>query len=101
MFSINISSSIKTLIANKLIADERSTVNFTAVVYSRYKSNFAYQWQKEGKRRLPNKISRFNGSVLVIPHVVESDEGRYYCNVTNEWGRTIISEDVTLSIVGM
>ena len=97
-FSISISSP---MMNNKLIADEGSTVNFTAVVNSKYKSNFAYQWQKKGRRRLPNKISSLIRSVLIIPVVLKSDEGKYYCNVTNEWGRTVISKDITLSVKGM
>ena len=46
-------------------------------------------------------VSGSNGPILKIPNVLESDEEQYYCIVTNEWGRNVISDDVTLSIFGM
>lgn len=84
---------------NKFTAGERVTVTFTAIVDSMYKNNFTYQWQKR-QNRLPDKVSSVNGAVLTIPKVLKSDEGRYYCNVTNEWGRSMKSKDVTLSVKG-
>ena len=100
MFSIKISSNVETVIKNELIADERSTVNFTATVNSKYNNSFAYRWHKRGRDGLPNKASGFNEPVLVIPNALKSDEGKYYCNVRNEWARTIRSEDVTLKVTG-
>ena len=64
-------------------------------------SNFVYQWRKKGNNDLPDKISGVHGTTLTIPNVTESDEGQYYCTVTNEWGRSVESNDVTLSIFGM
>ena len=87
--------------ANKVIAGERETVNFTAIVNSMYNNNFAYKWQKKNKKKLPRKVStNFNGAILIIPDVLKSDEGRYYCNVTNEWGTNMRSEEVMLSVEG-
>ena len=43
----------------------------------------------------------FNGTVLTIPNVLESDEGQYYCNVTNEWGRSLESNNGNLTFSGM
>ena len=64
-------------------------------------NNFRYQWKKRGSNNLPSKVMGVNGEVSIIPNVTESDEGQYYCNVTNEWGRSVKSNDVTLSTFGM
>ena len=85
---------------NKFTAGERTTVNFTAIVNSVYKNNFSYQWQKKDEERLPRKVASVNGAVLIIPNILKSDEGKYYCNVTNEWGRSVKSKDITLSVKG-
>ena len=42
-----------------------------------------------------------DGEVLTIPNALESDEGQYYCIVTNEWSRSVESNNVTLSTFGM
>ena len=95
-FSISITSNIETVMGNKFTSGERATVIFMAIVSSIYKNNLAYQWQKR-RNRLPDKVSSVNGAVLIIPNVLKSDEGKYYCTVTNEWGRSVKSKDVTLS----
>ena len=46
-------------------------------------------------------MSGVNGAVLTIPNLVESDEGMYYCTVTNQWGNSVRSDDVTLTVQGM
>ena len=46
-------------------------------------------------------MSGVNGAVLTIPNLVQSDEGEYYCIVTNEWGNSESTGDVNLSIQGM
>ena len=63
-------------------------------------NRFTYQWSKKGSDSLPNKASGVNGTVLTIPNLLKSDEGRYYCTVTNEWGRSKQSNDVTLNVEG-
>ena len=63
-------------------------------------NNFRYQWRKRGSNSLPDKVSGDNGVVLTIPDVVKSDRGKYYCFVTNEWSRTMASDDVTLNFEG-
>ena len=62
--------------------------------------NFVYQWRKINAS-LPNKISGVNGTVLTIPNLVKSDEGMYYCTVTNEWRNSERSGDVTLIVQGI
>ena len=74
--------------------------NATANGVSTSESKFMYHWKKRGSN-LPNKVLDVNGPVLTIPSVVESDEGQYYCTVTNEWGRSVESNDATLTVFGM
>jgi len=59
-----------------------------------------YQWWKRDSDSLPDKVSGSNKTVLKIPNVLDSDEGQYYCVVTNEWSRSAKSNYVTLSIFG-
>ena len=58
-----------------------------------------YQWRKRDGD-LPDKVSGVNREVLTIPNVAESDEGQYYCIVTNEWGRSVESNDGSLTVEG-
>ena len=60
-----------------------------------------YQWRKRGSSSFPDKVTSVNGAVLTIPNLVESDEGVYYCTVTNEWDSSVRSDNVTLSVIGM
>ena len=64
-------------------------------------SNFMYQWRKRDSDNLPDKVSGVNESMLTIPNVTESDNGFYYCVVTNEWGRSVKSANVELTVFGM
>ena len=80
---------------------EGATVIFTATASGINKENFVYVWKKRGNRNLPSKVSGVNGAVLMIPNSLKSDEGQYYCTVTNEWGGSVKSNDVTLTVVGM
>ena len=64
-------------------------------------SNFVYQWRKRDSNSLPDKVSGVNGSVLTIPNVTESDNGLYFCVVTNEWDRSLESANVELTAFGM
>ena len=59
-----------------------------------------YQWRKRGGD-LPDKVSGVNREILTIPNVIESDEGQYYCIVSNEWGRSVESNDATLIVQGV
>ena len=79
---------------------EGATAIFTATASGINKKNFVYQWKKRGNGNLPSKVSGVNGAVLMIPNSLKSDEGQYYCNVTNEWGRSVESNDVTLTVIG-
>ena len=75
------------------------TAQFTATASGVNMRGFRYQWEKRGGS-LPNKVSGVNGAVLAIPHLVDSDEGVYFCTVTNEWNSKK-SNDIRLSVEGM
>ena len=79
---------------------EGGTATFTAIVNGKNMRNFIYQWRKRGSNKVSDKVSGVNGTVLTIPNVLESDEGQYYCIVTNEWGRSVESNDVALTFDG-
>ena len=63
-------------------------------------NNFKYQWRKRDSNSLPSKVMGVNEAILRIPNVNASDGGQYYCNVTNEWGSSVESDDVILTIYG-
>ena len=86
---------------NRLEIGKTATGKFTAMASGINKRRFMYEWKKRGDTRLPDKILGSNGTVLTIPNVTESDEGLYYCVVTNQWSRSVESNDVTLTIYGM
>ena len=83
-----------------LTIGETGTAQFTAIASGVNMNNFTYQWKKRGSDSLLNKVSGINGTVLTIPNVLESDEGQYYCIVTNEWGRSVESNNGNLTIEG-
>ena len=63
-------------------------------------NNFIYQWRKRDSDSLPDKVSGVDGTTLVIPSLIKSDGGQYYCIVTNEWDRSVESNDVILTVEG-
>ena len=82
------------------IVGERGTARFTATASGINMNNFTYQWRKRGSNSIPDKVSGVNETVLAIPNLAKSDEGKYFCFVTNEWGRKMKSNDVMLSVEG-
>jgi len=81
---------------------EGGSAQFNATASSKMsKKGFTFQWRKRGFDRLSDKVSGVDGTVLTIPNLVKSDEGQYYCIVTNEWNRSVESNDVTLTVEGM
>ena len=79
---------------------ERGMATFTATASGINMNNFMYQWRKRGSDSLPDKVSSVDGTILIIPNLIKSDEGRYYCIVTNEWDRSMESNVVTLTVEG-
>ena len=80
---------------------DRETTHFTATASGLGKENlFVYQWKKRGNGRLPDGVLASDKTVLVISNLSKSDEGDYYCTVTNEWNRTVESNVINLHIKG-
>ena len=86
-----------------VVAGQGNPAVFVAVASGISTSNnsFKYQWRKRDSNSLPSKVLGVNEQNLTIPNVTSSDEGQYYCTVTNEWDSSVDSNDVTLSIFGM
>ena len=64
------------------------------------KKELMYLWEKDSKNELPDKAIGHNSTKLTIPNLKKSDEGEYYCTVTNEWGNSVRSGYITLTIHG-
>ena len=78
-----------------------ATITVMATGIHTNENNFKYQWRKRNGNNFPDKVSGINESVLTIPNVLESDNGQYYCIVTNEWDTSVESDNVTLTVFGM
>ena len=91
--------SINVTLANDKVG-KGGMARFIATASGINMNNFLYQWRKRGNDSLPNKVSGADGRVLRIPNLLDSDEGQYYCIVTNEWGRSVESDNVSLTVVG-
>ena len=91
-----------TVVPSNLLIGNGTTAQFTAIAtgISITENNFIYQWRKRDSDSLPNKVLGVNGETMIIPNVLESDEGRYFCIVTNEWGRIVESDEVSLAVFG-
>ena len=61
---------------------------------------FVYRWGKR-EGQVSDRAHGRSRKRLTIRNVLESDEGQYYCNVTNEWGNSVRSDVVTLTVEGM
>ena len=79
---------------------EGRTAYLTATASGINVNNYEYQWKKKGSMRLPKKVIGVNRAMLIIPNLTESDEGHYYCIVTNEWGRSLMSGLFALTVEG-
>ena len=60
--------------------------------------DFAYQWWKMSDGGSPLMLG--NTQTLTINKVKNEHEGTYYCIVTNEWGRTAMSNNLDLIVQG-
>ena len=81
------------------VTSEGGTVTFTATSSGiTDKKQLIYLWEKNGKNRLADKVLGYKSTMLTIPNLMEVDEGQYSCTVTNEWGHSVRSEYVTLTV---
>ena len=87
--------------SNNFLKNETETVQLTVLADGVKKESFVYQWRVKNKNDLPDKVIGVNGTVLTIPNLVKADEGEYYCTVTNEWGRSMESNAVRVTVSGI
>ena len=86
---------------SRIIVGEYQDVNFTIVARGVTSSSgrLTYRWHRYWNS-LPNGRSfGINSSSLLIKSVLEDDEGRYYCVVTNEWNNMVTSRAGTLEVI--
>lgn len=79
---------------------EMETARLNAIASGINKINFIYQWRKRGSDILPDKVVGVNETAFTIPDLSISDQGDYYCTVTNEWDRSVESNNVTITVKG-
>ena len=75
-----------------------ATFTATASGIKTRSGEFEYEWWKLSNGQQSVMVKRKEH--LQIQNVKIKDEGKYYCNVTNEWGNNIISESVYLVVTG-
>ena len=85
----------------RLTVGEGDTAQLNATASGININNFVYQWRKKDSINLPNKLTGINGTILTIPNAQDPDEGNYVCIVTNEWGSSMKSNNIMLTVTGM
>ena len=75
-----------------------ATFTATASGIKTRSGEFEYEWWKLSNRQQSVIVKRMKR--LQIQNVKIKDEGKYYCNVSNEWGNNIMSESVHLVVSG-
>lgn len=63
-------------------------------------NNFVYQWKKRGSNSLPDNVKGKDTPKITISSVTSSDNGSYYCVVTNQWGNMTQSNDAIVTVLG-
>ena len=96
---VNIDQLAISIVSNQSLVNKGGTVQFTATASG--VGTLSYQWRKRRVDKLPDKVLGEDTSVLKIPNIDKSDEGQYYCIVTNTWNRRMESNHVNLTIFGM
>ena len=86
------------IIPNNSLIAEGGTAQFNITANSI--GLLSYQWKKINVFQLPEKVLGNDTAILRIPNLDKSDEGQYYCIVTNEWNVSITSYVVNLIVYG-
>ena len=89
---------ITSVIPNNLLIAEGGTAQFNITAISI--GELSYQWKKRNVNRLPEKVLGEDTPVLRIPNLDKSDEGLYYCIVTNVLNISAESINITLTVYG-
>ena len=63
--------------------------------------SLTYQWRRRGAGQFPDKALCRDTKELIIPEVDRSDEGVYYCIVSNISNITVESDNIKLTTYGM
>jgi len=84
--------------ANQVIG-EGGTAQLTVTASGIKSRKFVYKWEKKSGQ-FSDRVRGINTATLTIHNVLEFDEGHYYCNVTNEWGNSIKTGDIILTVEG-
>ena len=77
---------------------EVATFTATASGIKTRSGEFEYEWWKLSNGQQSIIVERKKR--LQIQNVKIKDGGKYYCNVSNEWGNEIMSESVHLVVTG-
>ena len=86
------------IISNHSLVNKGETIQFTATASGI--GTLRYQWRKRGVDKLPDKVLGADTLVLTIPNIDKSDEGQYYCIVTDMRNISVKSDHVYLTIYG-
>ena len=89
---------IKSIVPNNLLIAKGGTAQFNVTAVGT--GELMYQWKKRNANRLPEKVLGEDTPVLRIPNLDKSDEGLYYCIVTNTLNISAVSTNVTLTVYG-
>ena len=76
-----------------------NTLSLTVIASGPESKQFKYQWKKMNSNSFPTLARGLNTSNLIIPLVSASDNGSYYCVVTNPWGNTETSKKAIVKVL--
>ena len=81
------------------VIGEGGTAQLTVTASGINSRNFTYKWEKK-RGQFSDRVGGINTTTLTIHNVLDSDEGHYYCTATNEWGNSLKTGDITLTVEG-
>jgi len=100
MFSIFTDQlSIKATSDDRVIG-ERGSVQLTITARGVNRRNFVYKWRRR-VGTFSERVHGINTTTLTIHNALVSDGAQYYCLVTNEWGNSVMTGDIKLTVKGM
>lgn len=74
-------------------------ITFNVIVEGLRSHFYTYQWYKTGSDSLPRTSTGQDTPNFIIKSVSPSDGGLYYCEVTNQWGNSIVSNSEMLKVL--